>query len=267
MRKKVVALALGGGTARGLANIGVIKVLVENKIPINLISGTSMGAIVGAFYAKNLNILEVEELALKNSGWRMLNMIDPFFRIGLIRGLKVEKFLKSYLGDIFISDLKLPFVAIATNLETGEPYYFNRGNLISAIRASISLPLVFTPVHYNNMILVDGGLTEPVPVNAALNSGADVVIAVNLDSYKNLKEKLEKPSIRKVASRSTKIITYQISKINVDRADVVIAPNIDYFRSGDFFHVKEFISEGERAAKKALPEILDVLKKNKIKQV
>lgn len=267
MKKKIIALALGGGTARGFAHIGVIKVLVENKIPIDLISGTSMGAVVGAFYAKNLNILEVEELALKNSGWRMLNMIDPFFRIGLIRGLKVEKFIKRYLGDCSISDLKLPFVAVATNLETGEPYYFSRGNLISAIRASISLPLIFTPAHYNNMIFVDGGLTEPVPVDAALENGADVVIAVNLDSRKNLKEELVNPSIRKVATRSTKIVTYQVSKINTERADVVIAPNINYFRSGDFFHVKEFILEGERAAKKALPEILDVLKSHKIKLV
>ncbi len=260
MKKPVVALALGSGTARGLAHIGVIKVFVENKIPVDLISGTSMGALIGGFYSNSLDIYEIERLALKTDNKALFKMLDPSFRSGLIKGKKIEVFLKSYLKSSRFSKLNIPFVCVACDIKKGAPVYLSKGDLIKSIRASISIPLVFTPVVYNNRVLVDGALTEPVPVNAAKAFGADIVFAVNLDSDKKVKKDVE-PSLRRVASRTTEILLYQLSKQNSDMADVVISPNIGYQKFVSFSDAKNFIREGEIAAKKALPEIRRVLKK------
>lgn len=259
MKKPKVALALGSGTARGLAHIGVIKVFVENKIPIDLITGTSMGALVGSFYAYSLNIHEIERLALKTNNKALFTMLDPSFRSGLIKGEKIEDFLKNYLKSSKFSKLKIPFVCVACDIKTGNAVYFHKGDLIKSIRASISIPLIFTPVLHNKKVLVDGGLTEPVPVKAAKKFGADIVFAVNLDSDKKIRKEVE-PSLKRVAYRTTEILLYQLSKHNADMADVVISPHISHYESVNFSDAKKFIEEGERAAKKALPKIKKVLK-------
>lgn len=261
MKKPVVALALGSGIARGLAHIGVIKVLSENKIPINLITGTSMGAMIGAFYAKKLNIYDIETLAVKTNKKDLFRMLDPSFRGGLIKGKKIEIFLEKYLESSKFSKLKIPLVVVACDIKTGKPVYFSKGNIIKAIRASISIPLVFNPVKYKKTVLVDGALTEPVPVTAAKNFGADIVIAVNLDSESKIKK--SSTSVRNVASRSTEILLYQLSKHNSEMADIVIYPNIGYYKSVDFSDAKKFIEQGEIAARKALPKIKKVLKEFK----
>ncbi|MFP4568156.1 MAG: patatin-like phospholipase family protein [Candidatus Woesearchaeota archaeon] len=263
--KPIIALALSGGVARGLAHIGALKVLLKNKIPIDIITGTSMGSIVGALYAHSLDIEGVERLALETDTRKLMRMFDPSFRFGLIKGKKIESFLKEHLGDGSFESLKIPLGVVASDLEDGSPVYFSRGDLISAIRASISLPFIFTPVSFSNKLLVDGGLTEPLPVNCAISLGADIVIGVNLDSQKNLKERINKPSIRHMMSRTIKILMSQLSKFNSDNASVIIAPNIPYHLSADFANAKKFILEGERAAEEALPEIFSILKKHKVK--
>lgn len=265
MRKPKVALALGGGTARGLAHIGVIKVLVEKKVPIDFITGTSIGAIVGSFYAKNLDVFEVERFALENGNKRIVELLDPSFRFGLIRGRKIERFLKKHLGEISFKDLKIPLITVCSDLGSGESVYFSRGDLIKAIRASISIPLVFSPVEHHGRVLVDGHLSEPVPVSAAINHGADVVIAVNLDYKKKLKSDVSALSFRQVANRSTKILLYQLSKSNAEKADVVIAPDIDFYKFADFSSAKNYIEKGEVAARQAMPEIKKVLRKHGVK--
>lgn len=258
MKKPVIALALGSGTARGLAHIGVIKVLVQNKIPIDIITGTSMGAVIGSLYANTLDIDKIENIALTTNNTKLIYMLDPSFRVGLIKGKRIERFLKEYLGDASFDTLKLPFVAVATDLCTGNPVYFDSGDLITGIRASLSIPFIFTPVIHDNKVLVDGHLSEPVPVVAAQKKGADIIIAVNLDSF-TFDEAIKKPSFTSVASRTAKILLHQLSKSNVEKADVIICPDIGYHRSIDFFHVKEFIKKGEDAAIKALPEIKRVI--------
>jgi NTE family protein len=261
MRKPVVALALGGGSARGLAHIGVIKVLEENDIPIDLITGTSMGAIVGGFYCYTKNIAEIEKIALSISNRKMFNLLDPSFKYGFFGGKKIMNFLEEHLGHVDFKDLKIPLVVVATDINSGKAFYFEKGDLTDAIRASISIPLVFSPLNYKGKFLVDGHLSEPVPVNAALSKKPDVLIAVNLDSFQNMSS-LAVPSISLsgIARKTARILLYQLSQSNSEKADVVISPDIEFTRFASFSEAKDLIRKGELAAIKALPEIKKLMK-------
>lgn len=179
--RKKLGLALGSGSARGFSHIGVIRVLEEARIPIDCIAGTSIGAIVGAFYAAG-KLEHYEEFSRQLAWKEILNfMLDPLFPVsGLLSGKKLEKFFISFLQDQRIEDFAMPFAAIAADVVTGEEIILTQGNAVKAIRASMSLPGIFTPVYLQDRFLVDGGLVSPVPVHAARTLGADVVIAVNL---------------------------------------------------------------------------------------
>jgi len=136
-----IGLALGSGGPRGLAHIGVIKTLVENNIPIDFIAGASAGALVGGAYAATKNIKTIEKIALQVNRRQILSLIDPTWKHGLIKGIKIERFIENYIGKISFKDLKIPFSAIATDIRTGEMVLMNQGRVASAIRASISIPL------------------------------------------------------------------------------------------------------------------------------
>ena len=259
MKKPKIALALGGGSARGLAHLGVLKVLEKHNIPIHIIAGTSIGAIVGSLYAKEKDTNKLEELAVITNNRRVISLLDFSFQSGLISGKKIMNYLKEELQGETFKDLKIPLIIVSTNLKTGEPVYFHKGNLLTAIRASISIPLVFSPVIYNKQILVDGQLSEPVPVSAALSQGADIVIAVNLDSEERMSKDI-KPSFKEVANKTTKILLYQLSKSNSEKADVVISPGLDYRSSISFSEAKNFIKKGEQAAEKQIPKIKALIK-------
>lgn len=261
MVKPKVALALGGGSARGLAHIGVIKVLLKNDVPIDIISGTSIGSIIGGFYAYKKDIDEIEDIALKITNKKMFELLDPFFRGGLIKGEKIETFLDEHLGGAKFDDLKIPLIVVASDLNTGAPVYFDKGDLVKAIRASISIPLIFSPVKFEDKFLIDGQVSEPVPVNAALKKKADVVIAVNLDGERSFKQSVKNPSISDVMNKTSKILLYQLSRSNSEKADVIINPIVEYYRFINFSDAKKFIKRGEEAAMKALPEIKKVLDK------
>ena len=178
---KRVGLALGSGSARGLAHIGVLRALVESGIRIDLVAGTSMGAFVGAMFAAGkLDELEKE---FRNMGWQgIASLVDPVFpRSGLIDGLKIGEFVRRHVAQPDIESLPIPFRAVATDISTGEEVAIESGNLIEAVRASIAVPGVFNPVRCNGRVFVDGGLVDPVPVGAARAMGAEVVIAVDLN--------------------------------------------------------------------------------------
>ncbi|GAK57437.1 hypothetical protein U27_04404 [Candidatus Vecturithrix granuli] len=179
--RKKLGLALGSGSARGFSHIGVIRVLEAAQIPIDCIAGTSIGAIVGAFYAAG-KLEHYEEFSRQLAWKEILNfMLDPLLPVsGLLSGKKLERFFDSFLQDQNIEDFALPFAAIAADVVTGEEVILTRGNAVKAIRASMSLPGIFTPVYLQDRFLVDGGIVSPVPVHAARTLGADVVIAVNL---------------------------------------------------------------------------------------
>jgi len=179
-KNKKTALVLGGGAARGLAHIGVIKALEELHIPIDIIVGTSMGAMIGGAYAAGLNAAQLQEIACKTNWRRVAQILFPkkLQSKGLLDGGRVQDFLIALLGERKIEDLNKAFACIATDILTGEEILLNSGSLVKAIRASISFPFLFTPLEINERFLVDGGIVNPLPVNIARELGAGRVIAV-----------------------------------------------------------------------------------------
>ena len=177
---KKLGLALSGGFAKGLAHIGVLKVLEKNKIPIYCIAGTSMGSVIGACYAAGLKAGELESL-VKNTEFE--DLVDfTFPGKGLVNGKKIENFISKILSNKTFKDLKKPFAAVATNLLTGKRKIFNSGSVAKAVRASISFPVVFTPIKIGKSVYVDGGLVDPVPVDAVEKMGCSIIIASDVSS-------------------------------------------------------------------------------------
>jgi NTE family protein len=176
-----VGLALGSGSARGWSHIGVMKALEEADIKPDFIAGTSMGALVSAFYSTG-NIEELEKFAIDFNWKHFSSFIDVIFpKSGLIDGKKLSVFFHDHMKDVYIEDTQIPLRIVATDLYTGSEVVFSKGSLIDAVRASISVPGVFSPAHVDGSYLVDGGLVNPVPVSVVRDMGADVVIAVDLN--------------------------------------------------------------------------------------
>lgn len=179
--KKKIGFALGGGSARGLAHIGVLKVLEEQGIFPDVIAGTSIGAIIGALYAGGHKPGEMEQLVLGLNWKKLITLVDMTFPVsGLFQGKKVVALLKSIIGDLKFEQLKYSFSCVATNIINGEQVVLREGSLLEAIRASISIPGIFTPVLISGKYLVDGGLVNSVPVSICREMGADIVIGINV---------------------------------------------------------------------------------------
>jgi len=179
--RPTIGLALGSGSARGLAHIGVIRAIEEAGINVDVVAGTSIGALIGAVYASgHLDTLEQD---FRRIDWRRIGtLLDPVFpKSGLIDGRKIAGFVRAHVPLNAIEQLPVPFCAVATDLTNGEEVMIRHGDLIDAVRASISVPGIFSPVRHDGRILVDGGLADPVPVSAARALGADIVIAVDLN--------------------------------------------------------------------------------------
>jgi len=261
--RKKLGLALGSGGARGLAHIGVIKVLKENNIPIDYIVGSSMGAIIGAYYALNLEIDSLEKKALQLTKRDLVKLIDITSpKRALIAGNKVKNFIKNLIEDKSFSDTKIPLKIIATDLESGEEVIISRGKLIDAIRASISIPVLFPPIRLHKRLLVDGGIVNATPVDIVKEMGADIVIGVDL-TIKG-KVKLENPTIVETLMQSYEIYRTQSVKSNLYKVNknlVVIKPNVaGKLNSFKFYNTQRFIDKGEGVTKKALPKIKRLLK-------
>ena len=264
---KKVGLALSGGGARGLAHIGVIKTLVKNNVPIDIISGTSIGALVGGLYAATKNINILEEIALTNNWKEIFNLFfDPGFKGGLITGNKIINLIEKYTGKIDFKDLKIPFVSVATDFNTGQMVEISKGKLCRAIRASIAVPFFFQPLIIDNKILFDGGLSSPYPVNSLRKMGADVVIGVNLyDDY--LSElSINEINLIPVLRQSMKILLHNLAEIEAIKADVNITPSITKIgwkqlltRIGS----QQGIDIGVKAAEEKIEEINRLLREDK----
>lgn len=261
--KKKVGLALGGGGWRGLAHVGVLKALEENNIPIDFIAGTSAGALIGGLYSYFGNVKELEEF-VKNFGYRDLFKIitDARLKSGILKGQKLIKYLNKITNDANIEDLKIPFKAVSTDLLTGKSYYFDKGNLAEAIKASVSIPLLFNPTKKDGKILIDGGATENVPVTCVKDMGAELVIASCVNTaYFPLKETQLKSS-GKIAVISARAMLNTISDMLSIQADIAIEPKIpldkvsigvSYFL--EFVKEKDTIKIGEDTALKKIEEI------------
>ena len=177
--RHTLGLALGSGAARGMAHIGVLKVLEEHHITIDRISGTSIGALIGGLYAARVPIAQIEEVAC-GADWRDLTrLVDPIFPTsGIIDGKKVARFIAELLPVRRFEELHIPLAITATDVESGEPLYIHQGNLLEGLRAAIAFPGIFTPVRFGDRFLVDGGLCNPVPVDILRELGAERVIGV-----------------------------------------------------------------------------------------
>jgi NTE family protein len=257
---KKVGLALGGGAARGLAHIGVLGVLEKEGIPVDLIAGTSAGAAIGALYAQGRSAAKIKELAL-NTGWkRMVSLIDLALpRSGFIEGTRIKNLLKSIIGDIDFSQLKIPLSCVATDIHSGEEVVISDGPVLEGVRASISVPVIFTAVKWRNRYLVDGGLVNPVPVGTVRNMGADLVIAVNVIPPMGVRiqpaKEAKEPGIFQSLLHSFYIATYSLVRANLAEADIVIEPKLPHIGYGDFHRIGEVITQGEIAAEPVVEEI------------
>ncbi len=240
---KKVGLALGSGAAKGMAHIGVLVALQQAGIPIDMIAGTSIGAAVGAIYAHTKDATRLKKRILELSAKGFARFLDPALpRNGFIKGNKIKDLLASFLeGNIKFSDLAIPFACVAADIDTGEEMVFDRGSVLDAVRASISIPAVFTVVHAKSRHLVDGGLVNPVPVNVVQQMGADFIIAVNVmpDVAERVqlteverKEKHQNPNLVHVVMQSLYIGTTPLVRASLKRADVVIAPDGNVNRAG-----------------------------------
>jgi NTE family protein len=182
-KKSKIGLALGAGAARGLAHIGVLKALKEKNISIDMIAGSSIGALVGAYYAGKGEIANVEEIVLKTDWKQLTQLADPNLALlfkGVIHGKKVKELLRTLIGDINFEDLKIPLAVVATDANTGEEVIIKEGSVVEAVRASISIPAIFTPIKFKDRFLMDGGIVNPVPVSVVKDMGATFVIACNV---------------------------------------------------------------------------------------
>lgn len=248
-----VGVALGGGFARGIAHIGVLHALETSGIKIDYISGTSAGALAGIAYASGLPFKEVvnraAELRFGIFGqWR-------FSWLGLASNQKLEFYPKRYLNISTFEELRIPITVAATDLITGEPVYFNEGPLGPPLRASCAYPGLFQPVQYRGHTLVDGFVGATVPVEAVAKMGADVIIAVFLDS-----EAMVQPTnFTDVIGRSFTIIQRHADLAWRTRADVVIEPRVREFAWDDFAKTPELVAAGEEAAMAAMPRVRTAL--------
>jgi NTE family protein len=248
--KLKIGLALGGGAAKGFAHIGVIKMLEASGIHPDVVAGTSAGSVVGALYASGMDPFQLQEQAFSLDASNIRDV--RLFSGGLVQGRKLQDYVNQLVDQRSIEHLKLPFAAVATQLETGQRTVFVRGNTGQAVRASSSIPGVFEPTEISGMHYVDGGVVSPVPVDAARQLGADFVIAVDIST---------KPSgnnpqgMVNILGQSIAIMGQQLGRQETARADVVIRPSVGNIGATDFEQKNQAILEGEKAALAAIPTI------------
>lgn len=253
-----VGLALGAGAARGLAHIGVLEVLEENGIPIDIVAGTSMGSVVGCLYANGASGKMIHGLAAQICTMEYHKLFDITLpRTGLIRGQRVDMIIRTLTGDRLIEQMKLPFAAVAACLEDGTAKVFKSGKAFEAVRASISIPGVFEPVTLDGRTFVDGGVMDRVPVDVAREMGADFVIAVDV-GYRGGSRTTPK-NIIDVLISSFELQEWEATRGRVSTADVSIVPDTQNVNPANFNQVEDCALKGRAAATLMLDELLQKL--------
>lgn len=252
--KPKIALVLGGGAARGFAHVGVIRALEQEKIPIDMIIGTSVGSLIGAIYASDPNSFELEWTAfmLEKDSLFDYGILNAFTGMGFAKGQKLEDFVRTKITTTNIENMKLPFAAVATDLKRGTRVVLDHGPVAKAIHASCAIPGVFEPVDHQGRLLVDGGVVDNIPISVARERGADIVIAVDIS------ENVENNNI-------TNLIDVMLQAVNImfnenvlykkKEADVLITPAVGSVAMFDFTKKKRCMQAGIDAVQKAVPEI------------
>lgn len=254
VEQRKIGLALGSGAARGLAHIGVIKVLKENNIPIDYIAGTSAGAMVASYYAINENVDEFEKkvkILTKKDLWGLVDFTIP--KKSIIKGDKIKKFLEELYGKKDFSETKIPLKIVATDIYSGDEVILSKGNIVEAVRASISIPGIFAPVEIDGKILVDGGLVNSTPVDVVKKMGAEIIIAVDLPMA--ITKKDHTLDLIGMIIQSFEIMRSKVNNIAEDENTIIIAPYFSDKIPDHQFYNKEYIEIGEKVAKEAIPKI------------
>lgn len=249
-----IILALGGGGARGLAHIGVLQVLQEAQIPIAGIVGTSMGALIGSTYAVGTDLHYLGQLMEALSWEKLVDFHLP--TLGLIDGVKVQTLIDLLTKGKKFEELKLPFWAVATDLDTGEEIVFTEGPLAPAIRCSISVPGIFNPVEYEERTLVDGAVVAGVPVHIAQRMGGDIIIAVNV-GFDHTHRKIN--NLFDVLSKVQDIMGNRLDDLQMKSADIAIVPELGDIDTMHFHRGEEAVQLGRQAAEAVLPKIQQLL--------
>ena len=256
--KKKLGLALSGGSTYGIAHVGVLKCFADHGIEIDLISGTSAGAMVAATYAFGLPVGEIAELA-RNVDWKKLSSFARSM-LGVSSNERMGAFLTDILGDVEIEGAKIPLAIVATNIETHEMAVLRSGNLHKAVRASTSIPGLFVPVEIDGKLLVDGGLTENLPLTALHEMGADIRVGVDLAAH----PLLSRPkNMAEVLVSSFNIIWEHRDAALRHKADIFIEPDLSRFSNKEFKNADAMIDEGYRAAEALMPRIKKMLEPEK----
>lgn len=255
VKPPVIALALGGGGAKGFAHVGVIKVLESHNIKANIVTGTSAGSFVGSLYASGKSPYQLQQIALnlQEDDIRDLTLSKQ----GFVEGQKLQDYVNKQVKNVPIQQFPIRFAAIATQLDTGKKTAFNYGNAGQAVRASCSIPNIFIPARIGGKRYVDGGLVSPIPVTTAKAMGADIIIAVDISA----KPKAGKPlNLWSLLDQSLNIMSLGAIQAELKQADVVIKPPVGHIGTLDLSQRHATLLAGEQAAQAQLPNIKQAIK-------
>ncbi len=263
-----IGLALGGGGARGFAHLGVVRALRQLGVQIHCVSGTSIGAIIGGVVAAGMEDLVDNWLNVPD--WKKLPSLFLEFGLpwrGLIRGRKIERFLRETIPSGCFSDLKMPFAVVATDYNDGSEVVLRDGDVHTAIRASMSIPGIFYPVEVNGHVLVDGGLVNPVPVDVCRSLGADRVIAVDINSNRTrfAQRKLSDVNIVDALDMMITICTNRMTELKMREfpPDLLLCPELRDINVLDFRNARELVAQGYEYAMSQRNEIKHIAFDNK----
>jgi NTE family protein len=263
--RKTLGLALGSGSFRGSAHVGILKALVQNNIPIDFLAGSSIGAFVAAHYAVFQDIKKLEEAMLGNQREKIALLFDLSRAGGLLTGNRVERLFRQMLEGAEFKDAKIPLKIVATDLAEGQPFIFQKGDLATAVRASVSVPLTFKPVKFKDKLLIDGGASNPVPDNVVKDMGADVVVSVNL--YNHYKFDTKQLNTSRTVMRGLEILLANLAKSNTKHTDILLEPGVGGAYKGsrlkkyyDRKLIAGIIQEGEMMAEDRMTDIKNLLK-------
>ena len=244
-----VGLALAGGFARGIAHIGVLRVLRQEGIPIDVVAGTSVGALIGAAFCAGASCEDMESIGVTTK-FTDFGRWTPSW-LGLATNQRMEKFLARFTPVKTFEEMSIPLAIATTDINAGISVYYTRGPVGPPLRASCAYPGLFVPIQFEGRTLVDGFLTAPVPVEGALLLGADVIIAVYLEAGD-----VQQPrTFTDILSRSFNIIQHHSDLTWRQQADIIIEPDVTPYVWDDFTKTPEMVAAGEAAAREALPKI------------
>ncbi|MBT3174481.1 MAG: patatin-like phospholipase family protein [Lentimicrobiaceae bacterium] len=256
-----VALVLGGGAFHGMAHVGVIRVMEDAGIPIDLIVGTSAGSMVGALYSDNPNIDKLYPLVKTTKAKDVFDISLFRSKEGFVSGKRLQEYLSRYISSKNIEDTKIPFVAVTTDIEKGTSVALKAGPIGPSVNASCAVPGIFEPVKMYGTTYVDGGVLAGVPVAIAREYNPTLIIAVRIMS---LDTNIDLKNHTAVLQRSYEIAAYNSSQMNLKYADLVIAPNLEGIPMMSGKENEKLYKLGMEACKEVMPELLELLKKKNI---